>query len=116
MSTSCFFYNRKHYDPVILPPNSVGLLKSFIISPRNLVIDSTREALILYLSLYLKDWLTMETLMTDKDIKSIVKHVFSLFCCLKNQQYYSKNSNATISLNLSNDHILDKVIIIDILD
>lgn len=85
------------------------MLRAYLGSPQDLVINSATDALKFYLAVYLKEWLTVKNLITDIDIKMIEKHILALLRCLKYQQQYSKFSSSIVELNLSSDHFLDKV-------
>lgn len=99
----------QHFDPVILPPNSAGLLKAYVLGGNDLVIDSIKRAVKFYFHHFVKHF-TIDGNLSDESIKLKGNLVCSLFSSLKFQKYCSKFSRTITSVHSSDsDFSLDKV-------
>ena len=77
-----------HYDPVILPPSSVGFIQSHLGGPKKAITDACCKALKAYIPFVVeKGWLSMENLQLSGDITNKGSWIAYIFTLLKEQRF-----------------------------
>ena len=86
--TSILIGTLAHYDPVILPPSSVGFFQSHLGDPRKAIMDACCKALKAYIPFVVENgWLSMENLLLSSDISNKGSWIASIFTSLKEQSF-----------------------------
>ena len=94
--TSILIGTLVHYDPVILPPNSV----SFWGSPKKAITDACFKALKAYIPFVVeKGWLSMENLLSSSDIFNKGSWIASIFTSLKEQRFVKSSEKDIVVIS-----------------